>query len=151
MTEALKTNRRLITEKGRSFKDWWEPINEWLTGRSPIFKSFGLVGVAERHVEHPFFVGKTIKFMPVIRLKETGDPGRNELFLSVFAVAEDIMTCGASHQKTLVSGIHIFDAHLDTMDHKVGWRLCALLDAVFNGVPLDPDHQTELERLLFAP
>lgn len=138
-TTAPKQNNRLITQKGRTFEDWWNPIDQWLSGRSPILKRYGLVGIAA-HLPFEIFgdqikVARDDSFMVVVRHAEDG-----ELRLSAFVLKAEM----------LGAGLHIFDATLDTRDERVAWRLAHLLSSVFNAEILDPDHQSDLERLLFS-
>jgi hypothetical protein len=132
-----RQNNRLITAKGQPFESWWHPIEQYLTGRSPVFKSFQLVGAAA-FMGNDLFVAKDTTFMMAVRNHSEG------MSISGFIIASEKK--GWSDP----SGYHFFDALLDTTDVKTAWKIAALLDNVFNCVPLDPEHQEELERLLFS-
>jgi hypothetical protein len=132
-----RTNNRLITGKDRPFEDWWHPIEAYLTGRSPVFKRFGLVGVAAT-LGNTLYVGPETAFMVAARGSDEGTCISGFVLDRRSSVTEGY------------AGVHFFEALLDTKDVKVAWRLAALLDNIFNCVPLDPEHQDDLERLLFA-
>lgn len=132
-----RQNHRIITAKGQPFEAWWHPIHQYLTGRSPVFKSFGLVGVAAV-IGNELFVARDTTFMVVVRNHSEG------MSISGFIVAAKVKEWDDP------SGYHFFDARLDTTDVKTAWKIATLLDNLFNCIPLDPEHQDELERLLFS-
>lgn len=134
---TTRINRRVITRKGQPFEDWWHPIELYLTNRSPVFRSFKIVGAAAV-LGNDLFVSHDTAFMTVVR------HGADSLLISGFIVDSRNKT-GSDP-----SGFHFFEAELDIKDSKIAWRIAALLDNVFNCSPLDPDHQDELERLLFS-
>jgi hypothetical protein len=132
-----RQNRRLITRKDQPFESWWRPIEQYLTGRSPVFQSFQIVGAAAV-IGNELYVSAETAFMVVVR------PIGTRLSISGFIVA-----AGAKGSPD-PSGYHFFEAPLDTTDARIAWKIAALLDNVFNCVPLDSQHQDELERLLFS-
>jgi hypothetical protein len=132
-----RQNHRIITRKDQPFEAWWRPIEQYLTGRAPVFRWYHIVGAAAV-IGNELYVAADTHFMVVVRHQPKG------LFISAFIVSAG--TKGSPDP----SGYHFFDAELDTNNERVAWKIAALLDNVFNCVPLDPEHQDELERLLFS-
>lgn len=139
MSSPPRINRRVITGKGRTITDWWAPVDEWLNSKAaPIFKEIEINPLIE-----PF--SKHLRISPddVVLVAPRGGADGGGIAVTIVLLSRDPKT-------NQTNAISLASAVLDTVDGPLAWRICALLDNLLNGVPLDPDHQDELESLLFS-
>jgi hypothetical protein len=133
MTTAI-TNRRVITRKGQSIAEWWAPIQQWLSVGFPILVNPGLSIFAKPYSAH-LKIAETDR---IIVFPNLAPPG-----LRITATLISATPRGIVH-------FTLFDSGFDSEDLHVAWRICSLLESIFNGSPIDIEHQQELELLLFS-